>query len=312
MTTVGIAFATTGGEKILRAVRSLRHTEPDLPIYIIVDMTSGTWRSHGFEIYDELYALKNVVVKEFDNQGWHINGTLNHAMSTLEGEGYSYVCLFHDDVIFSPFEQHKYDLSEIFSRIDGREEFLINHSGLTLGLMETGITGPDGDLFTGNKPDADWDKNDLESPEVWEKLLPGGKIPGWLMGDGVKIYEREDVFRINAPEPTPVAIRYYIGDQDNYTRLGPSGQIVPIKIWRAMGGFDQKYGIHYDAHYPAECAIRGFPSVRTIPTIPHMHLHNQSIGFFDPSIGLWGNVGEAFDKRYGKDFWNGHFKRIAS
>jgi hypothetical protein len=164
-------------------------------------------------------------------------------------------------------------------------------SALTLSVIETGITGPDGDLFTGHEPSEWWDRLDLESESLWRNLLPGGQTPGFPMDNG-------PAYEVAASTDRPYSLRYFCGELDSYTRLGPTGCIVPIAIWEAIGGFDERDGIHYDHEYPMECAMRGFPRIRVIPNVPHLHIHNLSIGFLDPSVGLWGNVGGAFDRKY--------------
>lgn len=299
MISVGTAFITTGGEKIIRAIRSLRRTEPYLEIHVVVDTSSSTWIYGGSSALRTLQSMPMVKVKLVENKH-HINGALNQAMRWLCTEGYNYGCLFHDDVIFTPFKEHQHHLSVWFDILTYDRSFR-EASGLTLGLMETGITGADGDLFTGNRPSSAWDIEDLESPELWEKLLPDKKTPGGFLPDGKTVTERADVFRMG---DLPIAIRYYCGHIDKYTRLGPTGQIVPMKIWEQVGGFDETEGIHYDAEYPAKCAMARLPPIQVVPNIPHLHIHNQSIGYLDPSTGLWGNVSAAFERVYGKDFWS--------
>lgn len=293
MDNVMVVFGTTGGPKILRAVRSFRKQEPNIPVHVVIDSTSNTWKSGGYEVYDEL-ILTAQFLRVIENDK-HINGTLNAAMRWVEEEDRPYACLFHDDVIFSPFAEHRGNLAGWFDRLKSDSQ-LMNSCALTLSLMEVGITGPDGDLFTGNAAPWEWDTMNLESLDLWSKLLPEAKVPGgFLEGKiGHHVYE--------VPGP-PFAVRYYYGDVSPYTRLGPTGQIVPVGVWKDIGGFDEKEGIHYDAYYPAECAVRGFPPVRVISNIPHLHLHNQSIGFLDPSVGLWGNVSAAFERKYGPNFW---------
>lgn len=290
---VGVVFVSTGGNKIVRAVRSLRRTEPTIPVHIVFDINSRTWREGGSRV--DFGNINDVRIRHFENR-FHINGALNEGMRWVKELGCTHACLFHDDIIFSPFKEHIGHLSTWFWRLDKNPK-LLEASALTLSLMETGIKGEDGDLYTGRKSQAEWDAMDLESYVLWQKLLPGGKVPGKHMNkDGKDLHELHG---------SDFNVRYYCGDLPAYSRLGPTGQIVPVATWEAIGGFDEQYGIHYDAYYPAECAFRGLPPVRVIPNIPHLHLHNQSIGYLDPSVDLWGNVSAAFDKRYGKNFWDG-------
>jgi len=288
---VGVVFASTGGFKILRAIRSLRKTEPDFPIHVVWDVDSGTWRNGGGSaIADQVQSMPNVHTRQFHNTK-HINGTLNEGMRWMRELGYEYVCLLHDDIIFSPLSENMHHLTYWFDRMD-QDPKLMDASALTLSLIETGITGPDGDLFTGRQPPEWWDKLDLESEALWQRLLPEGKTPGFPMGNG-------PAYEVAACDWLPFSIRYFCGDMNYYTRLGPTGQIVPVKTWELIGGFDEKDGIHYDHEYPMECAIRNLPRIKVIPNAPHLHIHNQSIGYLDPSVGLWGNVGRAFDNKYG-------------
>lgn len=286
---VGVVFASTGGPKIFRAIRSLRKTEPNIPLHVVWDIGSRTWKEGGSLIAESVQSLPNVHTVAFENTK-HINGTLNKGMEWMKQLGYEYACLFHDDIIFSPLKQNMHHLSVWFERLD-EDPVLKDTSALTLSLIETGITGPDGDLFTGKQPPEWWDSLDLESEALWEKLLPGGRTPGFPMGNG-------PAYEVPASSEIPFSIRYFCGDMNYYTRLGPTGQIVPIQIWEQIGRFDEKDGIHYDHEYPMECAIRNLPRIRVIPNVPHLHIHNQSIGYLDPSVDLWGNVGAAFERKY--------------
>jgi hypothetical protein len=278
-----VVFVTTGGEKIKRAIRSFRRTE-SVAIHVVLDVNSNTWRTDPHPTPNELRSnFLGVQVREYENLH-HINGVLNEGMRWMREKGYSHVCLFHDDIIFTPFLQHRGHISKWFDIPE-----LQKYSAITLSCMETGITGPDGDLFTGRQPNSWWDSQDLESEHAWYRLMPGGEYPeGYhTMENGV--FER--------PGP-PFAVRYYVGSNCPYTRLGPTGQIVPIEKWDAIGGFDQSDGIHYDSQFPMECALRGFPHIKVVPNIPHIHIHNQSIGYLDPSTGLYNNVSAAFERKY--------------
>src|SRR5579885_2013647 len=116
MTSVGVVFISTGGEKILRAIRSLRRTEPDLPIHVVFDALSRTWVGGGYLAQAHLAEYNNVNVRLFDNQH-HINGVLNEGMRWMRDLGHSHACLFHDDIIFTPFKEHKGHLSDWFFEV---------------------------------------------------------------------------------------------------------------------------------------------------------------------------------------------------
>jgi len=42
---VGVVFASTGGNKIVRAVRTFQAMEPDLPIHVTMAINSSTYYS---------------------------------------------------------------------------------------------------------------------------------------------------------------------------------------------------------------------------------------------------------------------------
>jgi len=42
---IGVVFASTGGNKIVRALRSFHRMEPELSVHIIFDTSSNTWKA---------------------------------------------------------------------------------------------------------------------------------------------------------------------------------------------------------------------------------------------------------------------------
>lgn len=290
---VGVVFVTTGGKKIVRAIESFRRMEPDLPIHVVVDDWSNTWRSNPTPPKEWFENQPGVKVRFFDNK-YHINGTLNEGMRWMKELGHTHGCLFHDDLIFSPLEANRYFVSSWFDRLKAPDSSLKNTSGLGFGTLEVLYRNPGTVRYQPGHWDAPpevWDAMDLESEEFWQKLCPGG----------------QPVATVDFP--TFFVDYTASGGLDGWcARLGPIGQIVPLSAWEAVGGFDEQYGVHYDSDYPAACFLKGLPRVLCLPKCPILHLHNQSIGYRDPSVGLWGNVSLAFEKKYGKEFgqfWTG-------
>lgn len=280
---VGVAFASTGGNKIIRAIRSFRRSEPDVLVHVVLDTSSNTWKENSVGV-DWLTSQPGVQVRIVSNTAY-INGNLNHGMRWLRELGYSHGCLFHDDVIFSPMEKHKGHVSEWFPRVES-DELLRNAAALSFGCMQAFV--PE----VWKRPSVEWDEIDLESEKLWaESLCPDGVPAG--------CYSRKTgcADEIHLPD-------FYVQYHSTYEtrpwpRLGPTGQILPIALWEEIGEFDETEGIFYDIQYPAECLVRGKPLIQLIPNIPHLHLHNQTIGFADPAIGLWSDTMGAFTKRYG-------------
>lgn len=284
-----IAFASTGGQKMVRALRSLRRTEPELPVHIILDISSKTWKENSNPSPEYFEQQPNVKLKCVHNVAY-INGALNAGMRWIAELGYDYGCLFHDDVIFSPLLAHQGHLSEWFKRLESEAE-LRKCSALTLSYMQAFVPN---DVW--KRSPMEWDAMDLESESLWQTLCPLGKPAGTYT-------ELGHAYEIHLPE---FFVQYHgVKEMCRGYRLGPPGQIVPVTTWDAIGGFDETEGIFYDIQYPAECAARDLPSVQTIPNIPHLHLHNQSIGFADPAFGVWADTMAAFTRRYGEygAFW---------
>lgn len=288
----GVVFTSTGGSKMVRALRSLRRGEPDLPVYIVLDVASKTWKETSTAIPREWFESQpNVKVRCIENTAY-INGALNAGMRWMAELGNDYGFLFHDDVIFSPLAANRGHLSEWATRIEADSE-LRNASALTLNLIQAFV--PNG---IWRRSSAEWDAIDLESEVLWEKLCPGGKPAGGILPSGC-------AYEIYLPE---FFVQYHVVEETRRAyRLGPSGQIVPVATWAAVEGFDEKEGIFYDIQYPAECAVRNLPPVLNVPSMPHLHLHNQTIGFADPAAGIWADTMGAFTRRYGEygAFWHG-------
>lgn len=287
MKKIGIVFASSGGYKLMRTVRSFRRAEPDMPIHIVIDVNSKTFKENP-EIPTEWLAERNALVRLFPNTAY-INGVLNEGMRWMESLGYEYGCLFHDDIIFSPLLAHIGHVKDWFYRLT-TDKNLQRASALTFSVMQAFVP------VVWKRSHEDWDKMNLETEKLWNTLCPLGRPAGYYIGMVPQEITLEDFYVqfIGVKHARP------------HKRLGPTGQIVPIKIWNEIGGFDEKDGIFYDLHYPAECEKRGLPPIMIIPNIPHLHLHNQTIGFADPAVGLWSDTAGAFERRYGASperFW---------
>jgi len=285
MDSVGLVFASTGGNKMVRALRSLRRTEPELPVHIIFDTSSKTWNKNKETPTLEWFERQpNVKIECIENKAL-INGCLNAAVHWMGRLGYDYACLFHDDVVFSPLPEHQGHISKWFEPSVWDFE-LRKASALTLSYIQAFVPNQREGLL--HSPPEEWDKIDLESESFWREFGLGEKWEGLLLEKNAVQYH---IVGGETKRPT--------------TRLGPTGQIVPLAVWKALDGFDESEGIFYDIQYPAECITKNMPPVWAIPSVPHLHLHNQSL-VADPALGIWSNTEEAFAKRYGKspgDFW---------
>jgi len=296
---VGVVFASTGGGKIVRALRSLRKSEPDLPFHVVVDVSSNTWKSNPS--LEWLDGQDNIKIRMVENSAY-INGNLNHAMRWMKELGYSHACLFHDDVIFSPLAQNRWQLSEWFNKMN-KEPDLREASSLSLGFMQIYVPN------VWKRSEQEWNNTDLESETYWQMLCPDGipfadEVVGYVGTDGFKMHSLPDGTDPFPKTNLPFIVSYScVKEKRPYTRLGPSGQIVPISTWELVGGFDEKDGIFYDVEYPAACIVKGLPPNLLIPNVPHLHLHNQSIGYADLATGIWSDTMGAFARKYGEDFW---------
>lgn len=286
---VGVVFVSTGGNKMVRALRSFRRTEPDLPVHIALATSSKVWPANEAQVPTEYFVREpNVKVLHTYSTGW-INGCFNEAIRWMAQLGYSHVCCLHDDTIFSSLPENSLHLSEWLARTEA-DPLLSRASGLTLSFMEALVnTGREG---IWERSPAEWDVHDLESPSVWQTMCPGGVSAMYFgspgAGDGVSL---GDWF-----------VKYFVSDRIvSIARLGPAGFIIPISVWEQLGGFGEHDGIFYDMEYPVRTAMLGLPPVLVIPNVPFLHLHNQSTAFGDPAVGIWGHDLQSFIHKYGAD-----------
>lgn len=280
----GLVFVTTGGSKMVRALRSFRRTEPDLPVHIAMATSSKVWEGNNSAVPSSYFESQpNVQLRHVSTSGY-INGSFNEAIKWMRELGHSHACTIQDDVVFSPLPKNRYHISSWFDRPE-----LAKYPGLSLSAMEalvrTEIPG------CWHRSPAEWDSVDLESEAVWSKLLPNGE-PALYFGspgseDGVVLSDWFVKYFVT-PHVCPMA------------RLGPTGQIVSISAWEAVDGFSETNGIFYDMEFPVTTARAGFPPVMVIPNTPYIHLHCQStIG--DPAVGIWGHDLASFVEKYGSD-----------
>jgi hypothetical protein len=286
MDDVGIVFASTGGNKMVRTLRSFQKMEPDTPVHIVFDVSSHSWQIDKNNPPKEWFEQQpGVEVIYLVQNNAHINGALNAGIGWMEHLGFKYAALFHDDLVFSPLAEHQRSISNWWRCT---EPLLRISSGFRFTHFETFVPEED----SRRKPE-DWDKEDLESEELWQYLK------GHSMVDGREIRPpgRSFWFKYEGPD----VVR-------KWNRLGPTGQVVPIKTWRWVGRFDEKEGIFYDGEYPSECFRRGLPPVYAVTNFPYIHLHNQTMNpWRDPAPGVWGDTMAAYVKRFGAD-WAGFWK----
>ena len=84
---VGVVFVGTGGNKMVRALRSFERAEPTLPVHIVFDTSTNSWgrnRVHYPSNYFE--SQPNVLVRCISNSGY-VNGAFNQALAWLEELG---------------------------------------------------------------------------------------------------------------------------------------------------------------------------------------------------------------------------------
>src|SRR6266852_2238651 len=112
MNKVGVVIASTGGNKLLRCVRSLRKMEPDLPIHAMIDRSAITYQMLYTPISE---ILKYADVNHVPAHGGFVNGGLNRAIDWMKFLEFDYACLLQDDLVFSPLPEHIGDLSEWFN-----------------------------------------------------------------------------------------------------------------------------------------------------------------------------------------------------
>lgn len=282
----GVVFASTGGIKMARALRSLRRAEPDLQIHIVLDVASRTFKkSKEQHSFLDGISEENVHVMGFTNQ-FHINGCLNQGMRWMRDSGCEYACGFHDDVIFSPLPEHRGFLSRCFETVLA-DERLRNCPGISLPYVQAFS-----DEVRYSRMPEEWDRMDLESEDLWRRLLPNNGEPLDYWGEG------------GPPPKVQLAefLAFYFTTRKILPqyRLGPPGYILPLKVWEEVGGFDENVGLFYDADYPAACALGGMSKELVIPGVPFIHLHNQSMNpDGDCADNLYGDFNAAFEKKYG-------------
>jgi hypothetical protein len=283
---IGIVFVSTGGNKMIRALRSLRRMEPDVTVHISMDAAARSFYPHP--PLSDFESQPNVVVRVIENN-CYVNGAMNAAMLWMAELGYSHVAMFHDDIIFSPFMEHRGDLTKWFGKV-AEHPLLSVASGVTLSQVEA-IT-PEPGIPCVPRPSEFWDALDLESEEFWTYLRLDGDSPVYL--DSVhQVY----------PDGLGWFIEYYgVAQIGRCTRLGSTGQIVPVATWEAVGHFDEDYGVFYDMEYPVECYRRKLPPIYMVPNIPFLHLHNQSHGPRHPSSdSIFYNCVDAWYRKFSKE-----------
>jgi hypothetical protein len=227
-----------------------------------------------------------------------VNGAFNAAVKWMDELGYSHACCLHDDIVFSPLPENYRFLQRAFQDIDSNPE-LKEASGVAFGHFEALVFWPGNVKYQpGNwhRDPAEWAKLDLEARWVWERLCPGG-------------YPEHDV---DFPEMNFFTLYEGLRDRTMLrysTRLGPTGFVIPIIMWKRIGGFDEEFGIFYDIMYPSECAVRGYNPIIVYPNSPFLHLHNQTQAFGDPLTGIWSDTLRGFREKYKMDndtFWSAH------
>ena len=289
MSGVGVVFVSTGGTKMVRALRSLRRSEPSLPIHIALATSSKVWPSNSAAVPSSYFESQpNVRVLHTFSQGW-INGCFNEAIRWMAELGYSRACCIHDDTVFSPLPENFHHLSEWLTLAEC-DPVLSASAGLSLSAMEALVRTNTPGVW--ERSPAEWDRTDLESESTWRILLPDGRSPIYFGSPG-----SEDGTTV-----TDWFVKYFVTDRIiPMARLGPSGFIIPISVWEQIGGFGETEGIFYDMEYPVRTAELGIPPVLAVPNVPYIHLHNQSTAFGDPATGIWGHDLDSFIHKYGAD-----------
>jgi hypothetical protein len=282
----GVVFASTGGHKIVRAVWSFRKMEPEVKVHVVLTTNTATHRTLHEPKHDEQLAAMGAELLRVTTTGF-VNGSMNHAVLWIKRLGFENACVLHDDLVFSPLVEHVHSLSSWFDAPDP-------NSGLTFAHFEC-LTS-DTDM---RREPWRWDAMDLADWNLWRELMT---------------FDREHNGSPVYPSQYDFFVRYEGTDRTRpWNRLGPTGFIVPIKLWEEFGGFDEQYGVFYDHDYPAEVCRRDLPPVYAVPNVPWLHLHNQSVNpWADPAIGHWGDSDGAFTRKFGlklTDFWHGDWER---
>jgi len=273
----GIVFASTGGFKIARAVKTLQAMEPDEidNIHVLLTTNARTYLDLGEPALD--VKVKRTISTSF------VNGSMNQAVAWMRELGYQDACVLHDDLVFSPLAEHRHSLSGWF------DMDWITVSGVTFAHFEC-LTG---DVDMRREP-LRWDKEDLASEALWNELMTFDRLH-----NGSPVY----------PAGRDWFVRYEGADKVRpWNRLGPTGFVVPIALWERFGGFDERFGCFYDHDYPAHCFRNNLPPVYAVSNVPWLHLHNQSVNpWADPAMGIWGDSDGAFARKFGAkltDFWH--------
>ena len=287
--TTGVCFASTGGNKIVRAVRSFQRMEPSVPVHVTLATTTATFRN--LHTADHRCALDRmgVQVKLIDSWGF-VNGGLNEATRWMRDIGYDVVCLLHDDLVFSSLPEHRYSLSQWFTPPSADWP---SSSGLTFAHFECFTA--DQDM---RREPLRWDPIELEDDALWRDLMRCERLH-----NGTPYY----------PIQRDFYVRYEGTDRTRpWNRLGPTGMVIPIALWDQVGGFDETFGVFYDIDYPAEVRRRDLPPIYAVPNIPWLHLHNQSVNpGADFAPGAWGDTEGAFQRKFGKTltgFWHSNWE----
>jgi hypothetical protein len=282
----GVVFVSTGGYKMMRALRSFRRAEPSLRVHIALATSSRVWDQNNAAVpFTEFEKQPGVLTRQISSNGY-INGCFNEAVKWMREYDYTHVCCLHDDTVFSPLP----DPEPLSQWLEYAADCVgVDSSGWTLSSMEALVHPPPENSGYWHRPPEFWDSRDLESPEVWQRMCPGGRSAMYFgsegSADGVSL---GDWF-----------VKYFATEHiATISRLGPCGFIIPVATWEAVGGFGETEGIFYDMEYPVLCALRGLPPVKVIPNTPFLHIHCQStIG--DPAVGIWEHDFESFKSKYG-------------
>lgn len=279
---VGVVFASTGGHKLVRAVKTFRAIEPGLPVHVTLDVGTRSYQMLGEPGFGELDCL----IHRFHSSN-SVNGGLNEATRLMRDMGFDAVCLFHDDIIFSPLPEHRHSVSCWFDQ-DWEKVSGITFAHLEMLTSEEGL----------RRQPLRWDREDLSDPDLWHELMGFDR-----RHNGSKVYPSGRDWHVN-----------YEGSDKyrKWNRLGPTGQVYPVRLWEEFGGFDEATGVIYDIDYPAEVLVRKLPPVYAVPNIPWLHLHNQSVNpWADPLTGIWSDPLGNFQRKFGAtitDFWWGNWE----
>jgi hypothetical protein len=244
---------------------------------------SATYRMlNTADVETELDKM-GALVKPIPSTAGFVNGSFNEAFSWMRDLGYDAVCLLQDDLIFSPLPSHSGSMSTWFGNLR------VHASGLTFAHFEVFTHDPDM-----RRPPVAWDREDFDDLRLWHELMQVDRTH-----NGSPLY----------PANRDWYIRYEGTDRWRpWNRLGPTGFVVPIRLWEDMNGFDEQWGVFFDIDYPAEVRRRGLAPVWACPNVPWLHLHNQSVNpWADFAPGAWGDTEGAFRRKFNAPltgFWH--------